>query len=143
MNNGKEWAFETYRKRHTAPRGTIPFLFREVMDFMREEGIEQVSLCLVPGKGVQSDVTTHADSRIRWLLKTWYSHLNFLFNTAGQDFFKSRFRPRYRNRYLCVYPANTLGSFTSFLRTSGAIRPNLRNMFQRMIYRGKHATSHE
>lgn len=143
MNDGKSWAFETYRKRRTAPRGTIPFLFRMVMDIMRSEGVEQASLCVVPGRGAQHDRTAHADRRIRWLLETWYKRLNFMFNTAGQDFFKSRFRPRYQNRYICVYPANTVGSFTSFLKTSGAFRPNFRNLFNQLIRGGKQAAPHE
>ncbi|MFO1007255.1 MAG: DUF2156 domain-containing protein [Planctomycetaceae bacterium] len=143
MNDGKSWAFETYRKRRTAPRGTIPFLFRAVMDMMKAEGVEQASLCIVPGRGAQSDRTAHSDKRIRWLLETWYKRLNFMFNTAGQDFFKSRFRPRYQNRSICVYPGNTLGSFTSFLKTAGAFRPNLRNLFNQLVRGGKHAATHD
>jgi phosphatidylglycerol lysyltransferase len=143
MINGKSWAFETYRKRHTAPRGTIPFLFRAVMDIMQGEGVEQASLCVVPGRGVQSDQTIHTDKRIRWLLETWYKRLNFMFNTAGQDFFKSRFRPQYQNRSICVYPQNTLGSFSSFLKTAGALRPNLRNLVRHLVRGGKHSAHHD
>jgi len=143
MEGGKAWSFETYRKRQSAPRGTIPFLFREVIDRMQAEGVERVSLCLVPGKGAQHDLTPHSDSRMRWLLATWYRHLNFIFNTAGQDFFKSRFRPRYQDRYVCVYPGNTLGSFVSFLKVSGAVKPNLRNLFQRWFRGTKQTPTHD
>ena len=143
MEAGRAWSFETYRKRRTAPRGTMPFLFREVIDRMQSEGIQRVSLCLVPGKGVKQDRTVHSDAKLQWILSLWYSHLNIIFNTAGQDFFKSRFRPRYIDRYLCVAPHNSLFSAVSFLKTSGAIRPNIRNFLRRLIRGQKHSSSRE
>lgn len=128
MDNGRAWAFETYRKRSDSPRGTIPFLFREVIDRLQLEGVHSVSLCLVPGKGVQHDKSAEADRRIRWLLSLWYGRLGWLFNATGQDYFKSRFRARYVDRFLCVYPGNSLTSFASFLRTTGALAPDPGNL---------------
>ncbi|RLS59160.1 MAG: DUF2156 domain-containing protein [Planctomycetota bacterium] len=107
MNGGQSWAFETYRKRPNAPRGTMAYLFRTVIDQLQDEGVQAISLCLVPGKGVNNKAMRGDDCRVRWLLGLWYKRLNFLFNTAGQDFFKSRFRPRYEDRFLCVYPGNS------------------------------------
>jgi phosphatidylglycerol lysyltransferase len=133
MDNGTSWAFETYRKRSDAIRGTIPYLFREVTDRLQTEGIRQVSLCLVPGKGVHLDTSDSADARVRWMLGIWYGRLNFLFNASGQDYFKSRFRPRYVDRYICVYPANSLNSIVSFLKTSGALRINVRNFVRQLV----------
>ncbi len=135
MENGQSWAFETYRRRKDAPRGTVPFLFRTVIDQLQAEGVRRVSLCLVLGRGVTNDISAEADPRIRWLLGSGYSRLNFIFNTAGQDHFKSRFRPRYVDRYLCVTPHNSLSSIASFLKTSGALRPNLRNLAARLLKR--------
>ena len=135
MDGGKRWAFETYRKRSTAPRGTVPFLFRQVIDQLQTEGVNQVSLCVVPGKGVQHDCTKQSNPRIRWVLGFWYKHLNLIFNTAGQDFFKSRFRPRYMDRFVCAYPNNSLLAVVSFLKTSGALRLNLRNLAQKCFSR--------
>ena len=105
------------------------------MDQLKQEGVDHVSLCLVPGRSVVSDCTAHTDRRVRWILKLWYGHLNFLFNTAGQDFFKSRFRPRYEPRYLCVYPYNSVFSLISFLKVSGAFSINWRNLARNLLSR--------
>jgi phosphatidylglycerol lysyltransferase len=129
--DGQQWAFETYRKRTTAPRGTMPFLFRSVIDQLQAEGVAQVSLCLVPGRNVCSDGDVTCDRRIRWLLELWYKRLHWLFNVAGQDFFKSRFRPEYVERFLCVYPQNTWLSFLSFLKVAGGLHPDLKNLARR------------
>ena len=133
MENGTAWAFETYRKRRDAVRGTIPYLFREVTDRLQSQGVRRVSLCLVPGKGVCADHSPETDAQLRFVLSMWYGKLNFLFSTAGQDYFKSRFRPRYVDRYVCVYPRNTWLSFISFLRIAGALQFNSRNLFRQLV----------
>jgi phosphatidylglycerol lysyltransferase len=130
LQGGQEWAFETYRKRSTAPRGTTAYIFREVIDRLQSEGVERVSLCLVPGKGVEHDHSATSDYKVRFMLNMWYYHLNFLFNVQGQNYFKSRFRPRYINRYIAVYPKNTLFSIGTFLKTSGALQPNYFNLMR-------------
>lgn len=132
MENGSCWAFETYRKRRDAVRGTIPFLFREVTDRLKSEGVRRVSLCLVPGKGVELDTAAEADARVRWLLKLWYGRLDLIFSASGQDYFKSRFRPTYIDRYLCVYPRNSWRSIISFVKTSGAFRINVWNLLRKL-----------
>jgi len=132
MDHGTSWAFETYRKRSDAVRGTIPYLFREVTDRLQAQGVRRVSLCLVPGKGLQQETCETADARVRWLLGLWYGRLSLIFNASGQDYFKSRFRPRYVNRYICVYPRNSWTSILSFLKTSGALRVNIRNLARRV-----------
>lgn len=135
MLNGTSWAFETYRKRKSATRGVTAFLFYEVINRFQREGVQNISLCQVPGRGVENESAEHGDSRVRWLLIQWYKRLNFLFNTKGQDYFKSRFRPRYIDRYVCVTPKNTNASIVSFLKTAGALTPNpvnlTRNLFKR------------
>lgn len=133
MYDGTAWAFECYRKRRDSVRGTIPFLFREVADRLRKEGIRQLSLCLIPGKGVEHDTGKMSDPKVRWILKTWYHHLDFLFNASGQDYFKARFRPRYVSRYLCVYPRNTMFSILSFVKVTGAHRVNPCNLMRKLI----------
>lgn len=85
MQNGQEWAFETYRKRSDAPRGTVPFLFRDVIDRLQAEGVSTVSLCLVPGRGMDEKTNTPSHWMATFALSLWYKRLNFLFNTKGQD----------------------------------------------------------
>ena len=133
MNDGTAWAFECYRKRSHSVRGTIPFLFREVADRLRWEGVRQISLCLIPGKGIGTHDRPGSDPWVRWILSTWYHHLDVLFNAAGQDYFKARFRPRYVDRYLCVYPQNTVLSILSFIKVTGAIRVNPVNLVRKLV----------
>ena len=128
MQAGRQWAFETYRKAHEATRGVIAFLFREVIDRLQIEGAEQVSLCIVPGRGVASSQTRHDNWWKRKILTLWYGHMNWLFNIRGQEQFKSHFHPEFIDRYVCVTPRTTVGSFLSFLRKSGAAYPSLLNI---------------
>ena len=132
MNNGNAWAFETYRKRLDAPRGTIPFLFRDVIDRLQAEGVRNVSLCLVPGRGLQINAKPPSSKMASFAMSLWYKRLNFLFNTKGQDYFKSRFRPRYVNRYICVTPKTTVRSMVSFLVATGGIKPHVGNLIRNL-----------
>ncbi len=132
MRNGLAWAFETYRKRSSSPRGTIPFLFRDVIDRLQAEGVTTISLCLIPGRGMEEKTAHRSHWMARLAISLWYTHFNSLFNTRGQDHFKSRFRPRYVNRYICVTPKTSIRSISSFLVTTGAIRPNVRNLLRNL-----------
>ncbi|MEZ6121565.1 MAG: DUF2156 domain-containing protein [Planctomycetaceae bacterium] len=140
MRGGEAWAFEVYRKRSDAVRGTIPFLFRTVTDRLQEEGRKQVSLCLVPGRGMHVPSAEGGHRLVRFSLDLLYRRVNFLFNTQGQDYFKSRFRPRYVDRYVCVTPNSSILSICSFLHVTGAFRPNPINLVRNLardIFSGK------
>lgn len=128
LHGGRGWAFETYRKRTQSTRGLTAHLFRSVCDQLKAEGVERVSLCLVPGRNVAESEFSDCDKRLQWLLNAWYGRLGLLFNARGQDHFKSRFRPDYEPRYLCVNPGSTLTSIWSFLRTTGSLKANWWNL---------------
>lgn len=130
LDGGKSWAFETYRKRKNATRGVTAYLFRAAVDQLQKEGVRKISLCLVPGRNVSAGSIGRGDWRIEKLLSLWYRKLDFVFNAQGQDYFKSRFRPRYIDRYVCVSPRTTSLSIWSFLKTAGALKPNWRNLIQ-------------
>jgi phosphatidylglycerol lysyltransferase len=55
-------------------------------------------------------------------------HLNFLFDFAGIYHFKSRFRPRYEERYICALPKTTLRSSLALFRMSGMVAFNFRRV---------------
>lgn len=133
MQSGTAWAFETYRKRDNAPRGTIPFLFRDVIDRMQDEGVQRISLCLVPGKSVDEQPTDQGSRLVRFMLSMWYHRMDFLFNIRGQDHFKSRFRPADELRYTCVTARSSLRSLLSFLQTTGATRPSPLNLARNLV----------
>mgnify|MGYP002632736008 CR=1 FL=1 len=132
IDAGDSWAFETYRKRNDATRGVTAHLFRTAIDLLRAEGVQQVSLCLIPGRNVRQSLVDGGDWRIRTTLSLLFHRLDFIFNAKGQDHFKSRFRPHYVDRYLCVAPNNSARSLWSFLKTTGAINGNHRNLLSQL-----------
>ncbi len=120
MNGGRTWSFEMYRHRPDAIRGVVPHLFHEVMVRMKAEGIESVSLCLLPGIGCETPLPGDC-ALTRYSLTFGKKRLNFLFDFAGLYHFKSRFRPRYENRYVCSRPRSTALSILALFRMSGML----------------------
>lgn len=118
--NGRGWAFEIYRHRPDAVRGATAFLMHQAILNLRREGAEQVSLCLAPG--LRAGQPLPGDSRlVRWGLAIGGRYFTFIFDTAGLYHFKSRFRPRFEERYLCVRPKATLGSTWALVRLLGVL----------------------
>jgi phosphatidylglycerol lysyltransferase len=116
--NGTQWALDVYHQRPDAVRGTIAFLMHQTMQLLQEEGIERASLCLIPSLRCRC---LPGDSRlIRWGL-ILSRRFNFIFDSAGLYHFKSRFRPNFEERYICVYPKATLGSLWAFTRLCGVL----------------------
>ena len=52
------------------------------------------------------------------------SYAGLLVDAAGMYHFKSRFRPRYENRYICVRPSISLGWAAAFVGVLGVARLN-------------------
>jgi phosphatidylglycerol lysyltransferase len=120
MQGGRRWSFEMYRHRPDAVRGVVPHLFHEAMIRMKAEGIESVSLCLIPGLGCEEALP--GDSALtRRALCFGKKRLNFLFDFAGLYHFKSRFRPRYESRYICSRPRSTPFTTLALFRMSGLL----------------------
>jgi phosphatidylglycerol lysyltransferase len=118
--SGAFWAFELYRYRRDAVRGAVPFLMHQVMQQLKREGAQRVSLCLIPGQNC--DQPLEGDSRLtRWALMIGSRYFNFIFDTTGTAYFKSRFRPRYEPRYIAAWPRQTLSSAWAFVRATGVL----------------------
>jgi phosphatidylglycerol lysyltransferase len=116
--NGTQWALDVYRQRSDGPRGTVTFLIHHALQLLKEEGVERASLCLIPSLRCRR---LAGDSRlIRWGL-ILSRQFTFIFDSAGLYHFKSRFRPRFADRYVCVYPKATLGSVRAFTRLCGVL----------------------
>lgn len=136
---GNEWALELYRDRPDAVRGTIPFLMHQALQQFQLERVERASLCLVPG--VRCDRPIPGDSaliRHAMLLSQYFS---FIFDVAGLYHFKSRFRPRFEDRYVCARPAVTLGAACSFIGLCGALRLNSVKLVRRLWRQFRYARS--
>ncbi len=112
--DGKLWVFEVYRHRPDAVRGTVAFLMHQAMQVLAREGVEQVSLCMVPGLNCAQPLA--GDSPLLRRSMVWGTrYFSFIFDTAGLYHFKSRFRPQFESRYVCVFPKVTLGSALAFV----------------------------
>ncbi len=142
--NGMHWSFEMYRHRSDAVRGVVPHLFHVAMMRMKSEGIEAVSLCLVPAVGCEQPL--EGDSAMtRHAFTIGLKYLNFLFDFAGIYHFKSRFRPRYEARYICALPGTTLLTGLALVRMSGmldfSIKRTCLSLIQKHFKRRERATS--
>ena len=115
--DGKAWGIEMYRARPDAIRGTIPFLIHATMQALKCEGIEEVSLCLMPAAGCST--RRHPPYQDSWFIHTYihitHQYLNFILDTPGIYHFKTRFRPRSENIYCGIWPSPTT--------MAGSIRP--------------------
>lgn len=118
MRAGTMWATELYRRRADAVRGTMAFLFHHVLQTLQEEGVQRVGLCLDPA--LRCGTRLPGDSAMVRLGMTWgEALLGCVFDVAGLRHFKSRFRPRYENRYVCVQPKVSIGSLLAWARVCG------------------------
>ena len=119
--DGAAWAIEMYRSRQDAVRGTVPFLMRRAMQIFKDEGVEEVSLCLMPS--AHRDKRRPGDS---WLIHKyiWITHryLNFILDTQGIYHFKTRFRPRCENFYCSVWPKASLRPLHAMLSLWGTLK---------------------
>ena len=130
MQGGNAWALELYRDRPDAVRGTIPFLMQQAIERFQDEHVERVSLCLVPG--VRCDRRLPGDSPLIRHAMVLSQYFSFIFDVAGLYHFKSRFRPRFDDRFICAYPAVTLGAACSFIGLCGALRLNSVKLVRRL-----------
>lgn len=116
--NGRMWAIETYRRLEDATRGVIPFSMMQAMRKMKAEGVETVSLSLVPS--LRAEEGYPGDSKmLRYGQVLWWRYLNWLYDMRGIYHYKSRFRPEFRNMYIAAQPRLTLPSIKSFFDTWG------------------------
>lgn len=119
--SGTAWAFEIFRHRRDAVRGVAPYLKQVVIEQLKAEGAQQVSLCLIPGLNCQT-IRTGDSGLVRRAL-TWTSrHLNSLYDCSGLHHYKSRFRPRLENRYICTFPRVSPMSFLTTVHLTGLLR---------------------
>lgn len=122
--DGTSWSTELYRHRPDSIRGTIAFLFQHVMQAFQAEGIDSLRLCLDPARNCSNPQP--GDS---WLVRHGMTladrFLGIIFDFAGLRHFKSRFRPRYENRYVCARPNVSPGAIWAFIKISGGMRLDL------------------
>jgi phosphatidylglycerol lysyltransferase len=134
MFGGSRWSTELYRHRPDAVRGTIAFLFHHLMQVMQNEGVRQVGLCLDPGRNCAAG--SPDDSRlVRGLLAFNEKYLSAVFDVTGLRHFKSRFRPRFENLYVCSRPRVSVGSLWAFVNVLGSFEIDWRKLARVLVDR--------
>jgi phosphatidylglycerol lysyltransferase len=124
MRNETMWSAEIYRHRSDAVRGTIPFLFHRVMLQLQAEGVQGLSLSIIPGLHCQGRQTGES-FLLRYGLLSIEKCFNFVFDIPGLRHFKSRFRPRYEDLYVCARPKLSTGSIWAILSEWGLLNLSL------------------
>jgi phosphatidylglycerol lysyltransferase len=131
---GEFWSFETYRRRSDAVRGTMPHLMHQAMRQLQAEGVALVSLCLVPG--LRCETPLNGDSALaRWGMVIGSRYFSCIHDTHGMYHYKSRFRPRFDNRYLAVRPRLSLRSAWSFVRVLGVLDLQVGGLLRQAVER--------
>lgn len=120
--NGQTWAIETYRRRPDAVRGVVPCLMMHAMRQMQSEGVQHVSLSLIPCLRCEEPLENDS-ALLRRGLSMWWRHGNWLFDMRGIYHFKSRFRPTFRGLYVASSPSVSFFSMKSCLRLWEVCRP--------------------
>ncbi len=129
MEGGSRWATEIYRHRPDAVRGTVAFVIHHLMQQLKAEGVQQVGLCMIPTRNCEQP--TPGDAwLIRRVIGVSKKMLNGVFDTAGLEHFKTRFRPRYEDLYVCTPPRPSVGSFWTFFQVTGIMHLDLRNLLR-------------
>ncbi len=137
---GKTWVLETCRQRPDAVRGTTAFIMHQAMQRFKAEGVLRVSLCLLPGLRCRQPHPGDS-AMVRWGLAIGTGRFNPAFETAGAYHFKSRFRPHFESRYLCVRPRMTLGLAIAFIRLMGVMKLDPRRLVSLALDRWKKRAS--
>ncbi len=137
--DGKLWVLEVYRHRPDAVRGTVAFLMHQAMQQLAAEGVELASLCLVPGLNLADPLA--GDSPLLRRSMVWGTrYFSFIFDAAGLYHFKSRFRPQFESRYVCVFPQVTLGSALAFVGLLSVLKLDARKSLRIALERLKKLT---
>lgn len=116
MQGGESWSIEMYRQRTDAPRGTIPYLFKQVIDLLKTEGVERVSICPVPTIGTDRELPGSAFP-VRAGMYFWRKLGSIIFDCKGLYHFKSRFRPQFHDVFICAYPGSNWGAVWAYMMT--------------------------
>lgn len=133
-HGGRMWSIETFRRRPSATRGIIPYLFMQVARRLKGEGVDVLSLCQVPALRV--DTGTPSDSRfVTQGMRFWWNHLPWFYDPPRLYHFKSRFRPQYRECFVADWPRTKVLPLFAFFFQWGVVIPDLARLPMQMLRR--------
>jgi phosphatidylglycerol lysyltransferase len=120
-SGGTSWALECYRQRNDATRGAVPFTMHQVLRQLQEAGQQAASLCMVPLLNCR-EPRPGDSALVRRAVSFSYEHASALYDSKGLYHFKSRFRPRFEDRWLCLDGRGDLGWLVFLLYALGLHR---------------------
>lgn len=82
-----------------APKGSMDFLFAQVMEYLKAQGYRRFNLGMAPLSGMSSRSTAPVWDRAG---RTFYEHGERFYNFKGLRAFKSKFHPHWQPRYLAA-----------------------------------------
>jgi phosphatidylglycerol lysyltransferase len=118
---GSSWALECYRQRKDAPRGAVPFAMHQALRQLQQAGDAAASLCMVPLLNCKEPLAGDS-ALVRRTVSFFYDHFSGLYDSKGLYHFKSRFRPRFEDRWVCVEGAADIGWIAFLLYALGLHR---------------------
>ena len=133
MLNGTMWSTEMYRHRLDGVRGAVPFLIQHLVDQFQSEGAQRVGLCLLPS--LRCGTPIPGDSFLIRYTMQLSNLLPFIMDLPGLQHFKSRFRPRYENRYVCISPKANLGNVIAFIKVFGSFNVSFTKLARILLER--------
>jgi len=132
MLNGTQWAIEMYRQREDSIRGTIPYLFREVIDPLKQEECDEVSICAVPTIGVERKLPA-SSRKVKIALLLWQYSGSLIYDTRGLYHFKTRFRPNISDTFVCAYPKSTWNALWAYIQMMNTFDLKWSKVFQKAL----------
>ncbi len=120
---GASWSLECYRQRNDATRGAVPFTMHQTLRALQAAGQSVASLCMVPMLNCKTPLPGDS-ALLRRAMSFSYDHASALYDSQGLYHFKSRFRPRFEDRWLCLDGRGDLGWLVYLLYALGLHRVN-------------------
>ncbi len=128
---GQRFVLECFRRRLDAHRGVIAYLLHQAMRQLQAEGVAEADLCMVPF--INCDAPLPGD---HWLARKAIAltgrHLNWIYDAQGLFHFKSRFRPEFRELYVCARPGIDLGAMHYIIAECGFLKLSPGNVIRKI-----------
>jgi phosphatidylglycerol lysyltransferase len=95
----EEGSVDLMRFSPEAPKGSMDFLFAQLMEYLKTQGYRRFNLGMAPLSGMSSHSTAPVWDRAG---RTLYEHGERFYNFKGLRTFKSKFHPHWQPRYLAA-----------------------------------------
>ena len=101
------WYTDIMRRRRDAPNGVNEKLLVEIIKNLDGEGAKNLFLGMVPFIGLDPQIREHG--KATKLMNSLKGRIDFLYPIESEFFFKDKFRPRWEDVFIYVYPKLKIG----------------------------------